>query len=111
MSTSHFIPAGKLTRSIQIQRATTTTDEAGAPVKTWTSLAKIKAELAEQATKDERVADLGQISREAVLFRTRWLNDVTLSDQLVYAGNAYQITKLAEIGIKRGLEITAKRFT
>ena len=78
---------------------------------TWTKLAAVKAELAESAIRDERVADLGQVSREALLFRTRWLDDVTLSDQLIYAGAEYRITKIAEIGIRRGLEITAERFT
>ncbi len=109
MSTSH-IPAGKLTRSIEIQRATNTTDDAGAPVKVWSKLAAVKAELVERATKDERIPDHGQISREALLFRMRWLSGVTLSDRVIYAGNDYEIKKIAEIGIRRGLEITAERF-
>lgn len=103
------IAAGKLNYSIEIQRATTSTDDAGSPVKTWSKLAVVKAELVERSSRDERLPGFGQLTREALLLRIRWLDGLTLSDRVVFSGERFLITKLAEIGVRRGLEITAER--
>lgn len=104
-----MIQAGKLIHPIEIQREIERLEKSGEVKKSWRKIAEARAELLENALADEAKTDFGRIGREAISLRLRWY-DVTLADRIVFRGSVYSITKLAEIGLRRGLEITAERF-
>lgn len=96
--------AGKLDRTITIQRFAATVDELGTPVQTWTDLATVRAQLVQQNT-EEFIRGFGASDETAVIFRIRWLDGVTNADRIVYAGQNHNIKETKEIGRRRGLEL------
>lgn len=106
-----MIQAGRLNRKITIQKSTTTVSDSGAPVKTWSTYKSVKAEVLEGANADERMTDFGRLTSETLKLRIRWLDDVRLSDQVLFEGDsyAYRIVKLVELGRRKALELTVTR--
>lgn len=100
--------AGKLDRTITLERSVETVDDYGVTTSTWTPLATVRAQLVEQST-DEFLKTFAESSETAVAFRVRHLADVRLTDRLVYAGSIFDLVGLKEIGRHRGLELRAKR--
>lgn len=100
--------AGKLDRAITIQRSTHEIDEYGNPVYTWTTLATLRAQLI-QATTEEFMRAWGASSEIAIIFRTRFLEGVRLSDRVIYEGEEHNIKEVKELGRRRGLEIRTAR--
>ena len=101
--------AGKLDREITFERATETVDGYGATAPTWAPLATMRAQLID-ATTDESIRAFGASTESTVVFRTRYLEGLTVADRVIYEGSAYEIVQLKEIGRRRGLDIRAKRF-
>ena len=58
-----------------------------------------------QASTSEFLAAYGASPEEAVIFRTRYLDDLTTADRVVYEGRNHDIREIKEIGRRRGLEI------
>jgi SPP1 family predicted phage head-tail adaptor len=98
--------AGKLDRSIIIERVTPTPDSYGVPMATWATLATLRAELIEGTT-DEFIRESGASTEATLTFRTRFLAGVTLADRITFEGAVYNIKQLKEVGRRRGLEIHA----
>ncbi len=96
--------AGKLDRTITIQRATTTLSAAGTPSETWTSLIDLRAEIVD-ADATEQTRDHGASTETAITFLTRFVDGITVADRLVYESRSFDIKAVAEIGRRRGLEI------
>lgn len=103
-----MIRAGKLDRTITIERSTETIDAAGVPVVTWATLATMRAELTEAST-DETIVDSGASTDTTVTFRTRFLDGVTVADRVTYAGRAFNLKGIRELGRRRGLELRTER--
>lgn len=96
--------AGKLDRTITIERSTYEVDDYGNPVYTWTVLATMRAQVVEAST-TEFIRNYGASSENVTVFRTRWLDGVTLADRVVSDGVIFDIKDLKEIGRRRGLEL------
>ncbi|KRB31715.1 head-tail adaptor protein [Mesorhizobium sp. Root172] len=102
--------AGKLDRTISLQRAVETVAPSGAVSSAWVTLATVRAELL-QATADEAAAGYGEAETVSRVYRIRWLPNVeiTAADR-VLDGAAYGIKDVVEIGRRRGLELRCERI-
>lgn len=92
------------------QRATETVSASGATASAWTDLRTVAAELVEGAA-DEAATTFGEAETVKRKFRIRWQPDidVTTADRLTYAGEAYNIRDVLEIGWRDGLELRCER--
>ena len=101
--------AGLMDRTITIQRVTTTIDDFGTPVETWTDLVKLRAQQVQTST-DEFIRGYGASDQTVIVFRTWWRADITNADRVMYAGDAYNIKETKEIGRRAGLEIRCQKL-
>lgn len=98
---------GSMNRRVIILKWTVTgRDSVNAPIydwvpgKTvWASMAPVRAE--------ERYAAAEKFATRAVTFRT-YPVDLAETDRLQCEGRTYQVTGLAEIGFREGLEVSAE---
>lgn len=93
-----------LDRIITIQRATEARDEFGVVTEVWAPLASLRSSLI-QASTEEYLRAAGFQGDAAVIFRTRYLDGVTVKDRVLFEGVAHDIKEVKEIGRRRGLEI------
>ncbi|MFK4523695.1 SPP1 family predicted phage head-tail adaptor [Bradyrhizobium japonicum] len=100
--------AGSLDRLIEIQRRTTGLDLYGTPVETWTTFATVRAQLLKNAT-DDREGQRGHTTDVMLNFRMRYFAGLSLNDRLFYEGQQYQITGIAEIGRRVGMDASCER--
>ena len=100
-----MIRAGKLVYPIEIERVTTTADDAGVPVETWAPIASVRAEMVER-TIAEAQADSGTRSETNITFRIRYVAEVALADRVTYAGKAFDLIEIEEP--QRGRELVLK---
>jgi len=101
--------AATLDRRLTIEQYTEAQDDYGAPVKTWTVLETVWAQVTPVRGTERYVAQ--QVSGEAEMrFRIRWREDVTDKMRLYCEDVYYNITAVLEIGRREGLEIMAKAF-
>lgn len=98
--------AGKLDRTIAIQRSTHTIDETGNPVFNWPNLATLRAEVVQSST-EEFMRGFGASDETVIVFRTRYLDGVTTADRISYSGRFHNIKEVKELGRRDGLEIRA----
>lgn len=96
--------AGKLDRIITIQSVTNTVDANRVPVETWTHFATARAELVQGSTA-EFLRGYGETEAMTMVFRTRWIDGVTVRHRVLYEDRALNIREIVEIGRKRGLEL------
>jgi hypothetical protein len=85
------------------QRSASPFGSSDGPV-TWSDHLRLRAERVEPST-DEFLTDSGVRDHEVVVFRTRWVTDIMASDRVVFAGRAYNIKAIAEVGHRVGLEL------
>lgn len=102
-----MIPAGKLQRSITIERAHTVTNDAGTRSTVWTSHATTRAELVEHAASDEQRPS-GAAIKERLTFRLRYLAGVTPADRLRFRGRQFGIVVVKELGRREEMEIVCE---
>lgn len=101
--------SGKLDREITIERSTPTVDDYGIVTQVWAAIATMRAQLV-QATTEEFMRDHGASSEAIVIFRTRWLDGLTVADRVMYEGEPHTIKEIKEIGRRKGLEIRTLRI-
>jgi len=99
--------AGKLDRQITIQRLTVTLDEYRVPVETWSDVAAVRAQIIQQSTDEYLRGAQGAVDEIAVVFRVRWIEDITTADRIAFDGENYNIRELKPIGRRKGLDIRA----
>jgi SPP1 family predicted phage head-tail adaptor len=97
--------AGKLDRTIRIDRFDAgAVNNYGTPAPTFTPLATLRAQLV-QASTEEFLSAQGANAETAVIFRTRWIADVTTADRVSYDGRFFNLKEVKELGRRRGLEL------
>lgn len=99
--------SGKLDRLITIERATETVAPSGAVSSTWTPIATVRAEIVNQ-TATEFLAGHGEAERGTIIFRIRFLADITTDNRITFNGAHYNVREIVEIGRRRGLELRAE---
>ncbi|MDW5314088.1 phage head closure protein [Rhizobium sp. PL01] len=98
--------AGKLDRTITIERQTQTLNENRMPVSVWTAVATVRAEVVQQSS-NEFLCGFGEAENSTVIFRVRFVPGITTADRVSYNGAAYDLKETKEIGRRRGLELRA----
>jgi SPP1 family predicted phage head-tail adaptor len=96
--------AGKLDRTITLQRLTRTVSPAGTVTETWADLATVRAELVSN-TVTEAGTGYGEADNSALTFRIRYLADLTTEDRVLYQGAALDLAGILELGRRRALEL------
>lgn len=96
--------AGALDRKITIQSATESQDDYGQSVETWVTFAAVWAEIREPRGNETIDANKPEARAERV-FRIRWLSGVTTKMRISVDGAVYDITHIAEIGRREGLNL------
>lgn len=96
--------AGKLDKSITIERVTTTVDEYGTPIEGWATVAAVRAQII-QSTTEEFMKGWGTSTEAAIVFRIRHLDGITPADRVTYDGRAYDLKEIKELGRREGLDL------
>lgn len=100
--------AGRLDKTITIERPSTGIDVYGTPTIGWETVATMRAQIVGIAT-EEFVRGQGNSTETVITFRMRWLDDVTPANRITYDGMAFDIKETKEIGRRRGLDIRCVR--
>lgn len=96
--------AGKLDRSITIERVTTTVDDFGTPVSGWATVATVRAQRI-QSTTEEFMRAFGASSETAVIFRIRHMDGLILADRVKEGSAIFDVKEIKELGRREGLEL------
>lgn len=91
--------AGLLKHTITLQRGTQTVSASGTVSNHWTDFATIRAELVTHSIADTGMA-YGEAAKSALVFRIRHFHGLKTDDRLIFRGETYQITTLAELGTR-----------
>lgn len=98
------LKAGAMDRVITIESVAVTLSDAGDTIETWSTVITTRAELIQSSAK-EFMKSFGAASVTTCIFRTRWLDNITLANRVNYSGTYYLIKEIGEIGRRRGLEL------
>lgn len=96
--------AGRLDRTVNLQRLTETVNMAGTVNAAWATFATVRAELVSNTLTETGYA-FGEADNDALAFRIRYRSDLTTKDRLTYEGRAYDVIGVVEIGRRRALEL------
>ncbi|RCW85439.1 phage head closure protein [Phyllobacterium bourgognense] len=96
--------AGKLDKRIELQRETQIVKPSGSVVKEWQTFATIRAEVVQQSA-SEYLTGFGEAETNTVIFRIRYVADISTDDRVFYSGKPYDLKEIKEIGRRRGLEL------
>lgn len=95
---------GNMDRRITIERETETVKPSGGVVKVWTPVATVWAEVLQQTT-SEFFTGYGEAETGTVIFRVRYRPGIATADRVTYAGTAYGIKEIKELGRRDALEL------
>lgn len=96
--------AGRLDRTVIIQRVATTVDEYGTPSEGWTTVATVRAQRVKLST-EEFLRAFGNASESVAVFRIRHLDGLTLADRITCDGETYDLKFIEPIGRRQVLEL------
>ena len=101
--------SARLDRKITIQQPTTTYNDYGEPVESWSDLASVWAEVKQQSARE--MWESGKVSEVEAMFRIRYRSGIDSTYRVVYDNTNYDITGVREIGRQDGLEIVGRVVT
>lgn len=96
--------AGKLTKTLTIERATTTVDAYGTPAESWATIAVVRGQLIQSST-EEFMRNFGASSEIAAVFRIRYRDGIKVADRITCDGIAYDLKEVKELGRREGLDL------
>lgn len=102
--------AGKLDRTVTVQRFTSTVDDYGTPKSTWADVATMRAQVL-QANTEEFIRGYGASDKSVVIFRIRHLDGITNADRVAHNGSHLNIKEIKEIGRRKGLELRCEALS
>ncbi len=102
--------AGELDRYISFERKQEVKDAAGQVRENWIGFAKAWARMM-PVRGEEKVQAQQTASAGDTIFRLRYLGGITTLDRINHEGKIYDITYIAELGRREGLDITARSRT
>lgn len=100
--------AGKLDKTIVIERRQDAIGPYGEQYVTWLPVATMRAQIVKGST-EEFIRGQGATTETSITFRMRWLDGVTTEHRVTYDGAAYDIKEFREVGRRRGLDIRCVR--
>jgi SPP1 family predicted phage head-tail adaptor len=102
----YLVRAGKLDRTIALERLAKTVKRSGDVITTWTNIDTVRAEIVQQSA-TEFLTGYGEAENGSVIFRIRYLSGITTADRVTYDGKPYDLKEIKDIGRRRGLELRA----
>lgn len=96
--------AGKLDRTIVVQRVATTVDEYGTPAEGWTTVATVRAQRVKLNT-EEFLRAFGSTAEAVAVFRIRHMDGLTVADRVTCDGETFDLKGIEPIGRRAGLEL------
>lgn len=96
--------AGKLDKTITIERHAVTVDHYGTQTEGWSVIATVRAQLV-QSTTEEFMRSFGSTGETAVIFRIRHRDGLKAADRVTTQGQTYDVKELKELGRREGLEL------
>lgn len=104
--------AGELDREIKFERIDPETiNAAGVVNHTWVEITKARARIVQPISGTNDVSRTYGSSTDSILvFQTRWIGGINFDDRVIYAGKAYHIREIKEIGRRRGQEFRIERI-
>jgi SPP1 family predicted phage head-tail adaptor len=99
------IRAGEFDRTITIDRATDSIDDAGTITQTWATVFTLRAKRLANSAADQIAAAEGSTTVTTETFNTRYVDSVTLEDRVSFEGQAFTLKEIREIGRRRGLRL------
>lgn len=98
--------AGKLDKIVLIEsRGADTVDAYGTPTEgTWTERATVRGEQV-QASTQEYFRGYGETEQISVIFRTRFVEGVDLTDRITVESHIYNLREIKQLGRRQGLEL------
>lgn len=96
--------AGKLDRTIVIERVTSTVDDYGTPVEDWANVATVRAQRV-KLNVDEQLRAFGNASEAVAIFRIRHIDGLTLADRISCDGETFDLKGMEPIGRRQGIEL------
>lgn len=101
---------GRLDRKITLQSRTVTLNDYNEPIESWATLAEVWANVDYPKTgSGESFYGALEIATTNTLFTIRYLSTVTAIERVLFDSDVYDIERIAEIGRRNFLQITAKR--
>lgn len=99
--------AGKLDTVIIVERCDFVSDDYGGTTWICAPIATLRAQVIQQNT-EEFMRGWGQTSDTITVFRTRWHDDLQITDRIIFNGVAMAIVEVKPLGRRRGLELRCK---
>ncbi|MCO6390558.1 phage head closure protein [Aliihoeflea aestuarii] len=97
--------AGELDRTIVIESYVRgEPDEWGIPHEGWEPFATVRVKIMQSST-EEFLRSYGETAEAAIIFRIRWIDDLTTMRRVTYEGVQFNIREIKEIGRRKGLDI------
>lgn len=96
--------AGKLTKTLTIERATTTVDAYGTPAESWATIAVVRGQLIQSST-EEFMRNFGASSEIAAVFCIRYRDGIKVADRITCDGITYDLKEVKELGRREWLDL------
>ena len=96
--------AGKLDKTITIDRLGTTVDDYGTTTEGWTSVATVRAQLIQSSTA-EFLASYGTKTDTVAVFKIRHMDGLHPDDRVTHEGVAYDLQEIKELGRRQSVEL------
>lgn len=96
--------AGKLDKTISIERHAVTVDDYGTESEGWSVITTVRAQLV-QSTTEEFMRSFGSSGETAVIFRIRHRDGLKVADRVTAQEQAYDVKEIKELGRREGLEL------
>lgn len=96
--------AGKLDKTIILQRFASAVDGYGTVTEDWTTLATVKAQVIQSST-EEFMRAWGTTFEPAIVFRIRYREGITLADRVEHGDQHFDIKEIKDLGRRAGLEL------
>ena len=99
-----MIPAGSLNHRITIWAATSSVNEVGEQIDSWSAITSVwAARSALKLVEVNRMAGLDQAAE--IKFRVRYRADLTTKMEVEHGGKRFRITSVEEVGNREGLDL------
>ncbi|MET3355402.1 UNVERIFIED_ORG: head-tail adaptor [Xanthobacter viscosus] len=102
------VRAGSLLEKLTVERAATAVGDFGNTVTLWTPIFDVRAELIEH-TQEEEPADTGSRITIRASFSIRHTSALTMTDRVIWGGEAFDIVGLKALGRKQALQVDVRR--
>ena len=96
--------AGKLDKTITIERHAITVDDYGTQTEGWSQIATVRAQIVQQST-EEFMRSFGSTGETAMVFRLRHCDGLKVADRVTHQGQAFDVKEIKELGRREGLDL------